>query len=467
MSTSRRIQLGILVTVFVVMTLSALGVRQLVRAELVGQVDDQLESAAETMERIGIPEAAVQLAVTLEDQPDRESAVLVFGSDGGLIASVGSGSGAGDPLPDVDSVGIDGLRARAGETFGISAVDDSVDYRVVAAEMGDSVLVFATPLEEVRQTVGRVSVILLGASVLSLVLIGLATTVVIRRAISPIDDMIDTAAAIGGGDLSHRIDTSSHDREVLRLSGALNDMLHQLEDAFAEKDASEHQLRRFVADASHELRTPLASIRGYSELYLTGAATDDDSVERAMTRIQSEAVRTGRLVEDLLLLARLDQGRELDRAEVDLTSVVADAVADAEAVEPDRSISLALPDRAVTVVGDDARLRQVMANLLANTRDHAPGSPVEVSLTTDGHDAVIAVRDHGPGLDREQSAHVFERFWRADEVRNRQSGGSGLGLAILASIVEAHGGSIGVDAEPGAGATFTVRLPRDPVPREL
>lgn len=467
MSTSRRIQIGVLATVFVVMALSALGVRQLVQAELEGRVDDQLESAAETMSRIGIPAAAVQLAETLETQPDRESAVLVFGPDGELTASVRSGRGAGDPLPDVGSLGVDGLRQRSGETFGASAVDDSVDYRVVTAAMGDSVLVFATPLDEVRQTVGRVSIILLGASVLSLVLIGIATTVIIRRAISPIDDMIDTAAAIGGGDLSHRIDTSSHDREVLRLSAALNDMLHQLEDAFAEKDASERQLRRFVADASHELRTPLSSIRGYSELYLTGAASDDESVERAMTRIQSEAVRTGRLVEDLLLLARLDQGREFDREVVDLRSVVSDAVADAKAVEPDRSIALDIPGRAVTVVGDDARLRQVLANLLTNTRDHAAGAPVEVSLAEEGGWAVVVVRDHGPGLDAGQAAHVFERFWRADEVRNRRSGGNGLGLAILASIVEAHGGTIEVDSVPGAGAAFTVRLPCNQVPSEL
>lgn len=459
MSTARRIQLGILATVFVVMALCGVGILWMVRAELVGQIDDQLETGAETVERLEDPDAAAQIVEAVSSQPERESALLVFDADGDLRASAASGSGDGEPLPDVGKVGVDELRAGAGTTFQLPAVDDSFDYRVVAVDIDGAVFVIATPLDEVRHTIGRLTVILLAAAGFAVAAIGVATSVVIRRAISPIDDMIDTAAAIGDGDLSHRIDTSSHDPEVLRLSGALNDMLHQLEDAFSEKEASEQKLRRFVADASHELRTPLASIRGYSELYLTGAATDDETVDRAMTRIQSEAVRTGGLVDDLLLLARLDQGTELATGEVEFTRLVSDAVADAKAIEPDRSITLDLPDRSLSFVADEGRLRQVVANLLANTRAHAPGSAVTVSLSTDGETATLVVRDDGPGMDAEQARHVFERFWRADDARNRRTGGSGLGLSIIAAIVEAHGGSISVDTAPGTGASFCVRLP--------
>lgn len=459
MSTARRIQLGILLTVFVVMAVCGVGILWLVRAELVGQIDDQLETGAETIDGIDDPVAAAEIVDTVSAQPDRESALLVFDVDGDLRSSASSGTGGGDPLPDIGKVGVADLRANAGSPFQLPAVDDSVDYRVVAVDIDGSVFVIATPLDEVRHTLGRLTVILLAAAGFAVAAIGVATTIVIRRAISPIDDMIDTAAAIGAGDLSHRIDTSSHDLEVLRLSGALNDMLHQIEDAFAEKNASEATLRRFVADASHELRTPLASIRGYSELYLTGAAADEESVDRAMTRIQSEALRTGGLVEDLLLLARLDQGADLAATEADLTRIVSDAVADAKAIEPDRSIALDLPEQSLGLVADEGRLRQVVANLLANTRAHAPGSAVEVSLSADGEVATLVVRDDGPGMDAEQASHVFERFWRADDTRNRRTGGSGLGLSIIAAIVEAHNGSISVETAPGAGATFRVRVP--------
>lgn len=461
MSTARRIQLGILATVFVVMAVCGVGILWMVRAELVGQIDDQLETGAETIGRIEDADTAAGIIDTVRAQPERESALLAFDAAGALSASAPSGTGDGDPLPDVGSLGVEELRARAGSTFQLPAVDGSVDYRVATVELQDSVFVLATPLDEVRHTIGRLTVILLAAAGFAVAAIGVATSVVIRRAISPIDDMIDTAAAIGDGDLSHRIVTSSHDPEVLRLSGALNDMLHQIEDAFSEKEASEEKLRRFVADASHELRTPLASIRGYSELYLAGAATDDEAVDRAMKRIQAEAVRTGGLVEDLLLLARLDQGSELTTGEVDVTRIVSDAVADAKAIEPDRSITLDLADRSLSLIADEGRLRQVVANLLANTRAHAPGSAVEVSLSTDGRHVDIVVRDDGPGMDSEQAQHVFERFWRADDARNRRTGGSGLGLSIIAAIVEAHGGSISVDTAPGDGASFSVSLPLD------
>jgi two-component system OmpR family sensor kinase len=222
-----------------------------------------------------------------------------------------------------------------------------------------------------------------------------------------------------------------------------------------------------VADASHELRTPLTSIRGYAELFRRGAAERPADLEKAMRRIEEESVRMGLLVDDLLLLARLDQGRPLDRSPVDLVRVAADAVDDARAAAPERSISLEAPDRLV-IEGDDLRLRQVAANLVANAYQHTPAeTPVVVRVTTGEGEAVLEVADRGPGLDPEAAQKVFERFYRADPSRARSGGGSGLGLSIVAAIAEAHGGRATVDSTPGTGACFRVSLPTGhrPAPR--
>lgn len=464
MSTARRIQLGILLVVLVAFAACGAGILVTVRSHLIGRVDGRLAAGAETLEQLAdAADVDEQLALlrTVADQAERESALLAFSPDDELVLSIPSGStGDDDPLPDLGRVGVDGLRDRFGDPFEVRAVTGSLDYRAVSVDLDGTVLVIATPLSEVSDTVSRLLFALAVSAAGALVIIGIGTSIVIHRAINPIDDMIDVAAAIGAGDLSQRIDTSSHDPEVRRLSDALNDMLHQLDDAFGRKDASEGQLRRFVADASHELRTPLSSIRGYSELYLTGAATDDDSVAKAMSRIQSEAVRTAGLVDDLLLLARLDQGRAPVLEDVDLGRLTSDCVSDARAVEPDRRIALDVKSASVVVRADEDGLRQVLLNLLANTRVHAPGAPVRVSVGIDDEFGVLIVRDEGPGLVEGAAAHVFDRFWRADEARNRKTGGSGLGLAITKAIVDAHGGTIDVETAPGAGAAFTVRIPR-------
>ena len=267
-----------------------------------------------------------------------------------------------------------------------------------------------------------------------------------------------TAAAIAGGDLTRRIERAERSTEVGRLGLALNAMLAQIEAAFKAREASERKLRRFVADASHELRTPLAAVRAYAELFTRGAASRPDDLARSMSGIGREAERMSLLVDDLLLLARLDEGRPLERETVELADVVSEAVDAAQVVEPNRSITVELEP--ATVIGDRERLRQIVDNLLANVRAHAgTETPVRINLSRVDGNAEISVADSGPGLSEEQASHVFERFYRADSSRARASGGVGLGLSIVAAVAHAHGGAVSAQSTPGEGATFSIELP--------
>jgi two-component system OmpR family sensor kinase len=270
--------------------------------------------------------------------------------------------------------------------------------------------------------------------------------------------MGNTARSIVASDLSQRVTPAKDTTEVGRLGLALNTMLSQLEEAFAERDRNEQRLRHFVADASHELRTPLTSMRGYAELLRRKPRMEREDVLVAMRRIEDEAQRMGILVDDLLLLARLDQGRPLERTPVELHALVLDASADARASDPTRAIAANVTP--VTVVGDDQRLRQAIGNLLRNAIVHTPaGTPVEIELRTEDGRALVNVVDHGPGIPLGHFERVFERFHRADPERSRDQGGSGLGLSISAAIVAAHGGGISVSETPGGGATFRIDLP--------
>jgi two-component system OmpR family sensor kinase len=325
-------------------------------------------------------------------------------------------------------------------------------------------LTVAIPMRDVDDTLHRLLFVeAVVAAVVLTAIAGLAWWVV-KLGLRPLEQMGDTAGAIAAGDLSRRVEPADEQTEVGRLGLALNEMLHQIEIAFDERARSEDRLRRFVGDASHELRTPLTSIRGYAELFRRGAAQRPDDLAKTMRRIEEEAARMGVLVDDLLLLARLDQGRPLERVPVDLTRLAADSVDDARAVAPDRRIAFS-PNGAVVVPGDEARLRQIMANLLSNACTHTPAdTPVEVRITEGTDEAVIEVRDEGPGMAPDAAAHAFDRFWRADPSRTRASGGAGLGLSIVSAIADAHGGSAEVETAPGEGATFRVRLPREAVP---
>ncbi len=365
------------------------------------------------------------------------------------------------PAPDLTDATPSAVNAFEYVTVG--SVAGSTNYRVQMSLLGNgATVIVATPLTDVEATLDRLVTVEIVASALVLLALGGLVTWVVRRGLRPLGDVVVAADAVAEGDLSHRVPVPNPRTEVGHLGVAFNTMVDRIEVSFAERDELEQRLRRFVADASHELRTPLTSIRGYAELFRRGAADDPDQLALAMRRIEDEASRMGVLVDDLLLLARLDQGRPLQRDPVELVALVDDAVADARAVEPDRPITFSGPGpgERVVVSGDDVRLHQVVANLLSNARVHtAERTPVAVRVSVDGRDAVVEVADQGPGMTEEAAAHVFERFYRVDSSRSRRQGGAGLGLAIVAAVVTAHGGRVSTTATPGRGATFVVRLP--------
>lgn len=284
---------------------------------------------------------------------------------------------------------------------------------------------------------------------------------VVRLGLRPLRAIEATAATIAAGDLTERVERAEPGTEVGRLGLSLNAMLGQIEAAFAAREESEASLRRFIADASHELRTPLAAVRAYAELFARGAATRPEDLARSMSGITRESERMSLLVEELLLLARLDEGRPLERLPVDLAQVAAEAVDAARVVEPDRPIEVSLEP--APVIGDRAQLRQVIDNLLGNVRTHTPPqTPVMVGVQRLAGRVELRVADRGPGLTEEQAAKVFERFYRVDSSRARASGGIGLGLSIVAAVAHAHGGDARAETTPGGGATFVVTLPLAP-----
>jgi two-component system, OmpR family, sensor kinase len=358
-------------------------------------------------------------------------------------------------------------------------------------------IIAGVDVSSIYRTLDGLALIDLIVSAVVLVALAIVGIAIVRTSLRPLTDIELTAGAIAAGDLSQRVPDRDPRTEVGRLGRSLNAMLAQVEAAFHAREKSEasarrseEKMRQFVADASHELRTPLTAIRGYAEYYRqrggagngarhaapansepvqaeSGRLTEPD-IDRIMQRVEQESARMGVLVEDMLLLARLDQQRPIERRPVDLLTLAADAVQDARMIAPRRKIELTVGrGAAFLVLGDEARLRQVITNLMSNALSHTPdGTPIDVRILTHGPDGrlpvpsvTIEVDDHGPGLSKEQAERVFERFYRADQARGRKTGGAGLGLAIVAALVDAHGGAVGVDTTPGSGAMFWITLP--------
>jgi two-component system OmpR family sensor kinase len=389
--------------------------------------------------------------------------------DDGTIRTIATPSLAGDDVP-VPSIPADALKAtndgrRRSFTVGTDPPSDT-RYRVLLSSEGrpdgdgDETIVVALSLADVDAAVSRLTVVEVLATLLVLAILGLVTFWVIRLGVRPVKQMTATATAIAAGDLSHRVPSVVPGTEAGELGAALNTMLTRIQGAFEQRAESESRLRRFVSDASHELRTPVTTIRGYAELYRGGGLRESDALDQAMRRTEQEAMRMGSLIDDLLLLARLDEGRPLRRAPVDLGVLVVDAAADARAVAPDRPVR-AEPAADVLVEGDEDRLRQVLANLVHNALMHTPpGTEIVLRAHRAGEAvAVVEVADAGPGMSPEDAANAFQRFYRADGSRSRASGGSGLGLSIVQAIVEAHHGHVALTSTPGQGTTVRVELP--------
>ncbi len=441
------------------LVLVAVTVTATTRSYLIDQIDDRLAAAA------GGPERDFGPHPPAPGDPGERLGDLyegVIGSDGELQTIFPSNpSGQELAAPAIDpSQAADA--ASTGDPFTTGAVGGGdLRYRVRVRAGDDELHVTALPLTDVDETISRLIMVELVATLLIVAVLGAVTWWVIRLGIRPIKQMTRTATAIAAGDrdLSQRVEAAAPSTEAGQLGLALNHMLETLETAFAERAESQERLRQFVADASHELRTPVTTIRGYAELYQMGGLGGPGELDEAMRRTEQEAVRMARLVDDLLALAKFDEGRPLDQQPIDLTALVADAARDARAVDPERAITTEL-DGPIVVLGDEDRLRQVLANVVGNALVHTPpGAPIELAtMTTDG-DARVTVTDHGPGMAPEVAARVTERFYRADRARARDRGGSGLGLSIADAAVIAHGGTIMVDSVLGVGTTVTVALP--------
>ncbi|MFD7155096.1 sensor histidine kinase [Kribbella sp. NPDC059898] len=482
-----RVTIVVVLLALVVLALAASGVLSttIMRGYLIDRVDEQLQQTATSLahapsDRRPLPPGA---GGPVRRQLPSQFVVQFSNSEGiSDLGPVGYRPDETEPLPKLPTLNLNQVRALNGKSFDVDAQSGGVTWRVLAVEtdQGSGSVMVAQSLKEMDHTIQRLIGIQAAAGVILLVLLAGVGTFVVRRSLRGLEDVENTAVAIAGGDLSRRVPQRDPRTEVGRLSLALNQMLGQIETAFAQRTSSEaaarrsedaarqseeaarqseDRMRRFVADASHELRTPLTSIRGFAELSRQrGDTTDSDT----MRRIEDEAKRMGLLVDDLLLLARLDQQRPLRLESVDLLPIAADALHNAQAIQPDRPLSLTiLPDSEAPVVeGDEARLRQVLGNLVSNALNYTPvDAPITVSVGTRGTEAVLEVSDTGPGLSDEQKARVFERFYRADTARTRTTGGSGLGLSIVAALVAAHKGRVTTTNTTPHGATFTVHLP--------
>jgi two-component system, OmpR family, sensor kinase len=455
-----------LVAILLVLLTAALAVTGtatavLMRRELVSGVDRQLQLAADPV----ATQAFNDLGTAMSEGIPNGYAFIILPNDGRTPIAANP---IGETLhPDIPQLTVTSNEVRTHRVFTIGSRDGQLQWRAIAGQLNrtQAVVVVAVSLRSVDRTVRRLIQVELLIGLAALAACGVIGWYAVARAFRPLREIEDTAAGIAAGDLARRIPTRVADDEVTSLSRSLNVMLAQIEQSFAAREASEEKMRQFVADASHELRTPLAAVRGYAELYRQGAVREPADVASAMARIEGEAGRMSGLVEDLLMLARLEDERPMNVTDVDLTVLAADSASDARALAPDRQVTvmgLDGPLGPTLVPGDEGRLRQVVTNLMSNAMTHTPpGTPVEIAVGYRPSGAgVVEVRDHGPGVDPAHARKVFERFYRADPSRGRaRGGGNGLGLAIVAAIVNAHKGRIGVSQTPGGGATFVVELP--------
>jgi two-component system, OmpR family, sensor kinase len=457
-----RLLIGVISLVVVGLLISDVATYALLQSSLISRIDSQLISGHN--EAVGALGGSGRGPAQPSQFPTG-TVVELLGLDGSVVeAKVTTTIGATTPsarpvLPKtLANAGMD----TAAAPITVEGTNGVAQFRMTdwpENSFGGQFVVLAIPLTPVLSTLSQLLQLeaLIGVGVVAAT--ALLALLIIQLGLRPLQRMGGVAADIAAGDLSRRVEPATTTTEIGRLGLALNGMLSQIEAAFAERTQSNQRLRRFIADASHELRTPLTSIRGYSEMLRRGAAESPTDADLARRRIEEESVRMSVLVDDMLLIARLDQGRPLDKKPVNLQAIAGDAAADARAVAPQREITLSA-NGPVVVEGDDTRLRQVVGNLVRNALVHTPQqTAIEIAVSTVDGVGRISVADHGPGLSSEEMVRIFEPFYRADPSRSRDSGGAGLGLSIVNAVVSAHGGQVHVKETSGGGVTFEVELP--------
>lgn len=474
-SLRNRLVVGVVILGALAISASDLAAQTAFRTFLIAQVDAQLESVAGgsilRLDRAGIDgeedgseesQPLFQPFEPLREVPS-DISITLLDAEGNILGTVGD-----TQSPQIIQSLVTGftpadVKLYKNQPFTLDSQSSAADYRVLARTLPSSAgsVITAVSLRGVEKSMNQLRFLFLAVGFLVLILLGFIARRMIGISLRPLTSVEKTAEAFARGDFTARLPEARGDTEVGRLTWSLNQMLQRIEESFAVKVQSEEKLRRFVADASHELRTPLTAIRGFAELHRQGAIAGEEKTAELIRRIEQESVRMSSLVEDLLLLARLDQSREITMEPVDVSTVIEEAVASAQAAGPDHDISIELPEEDVFVLGDSLRIHQVIANLLANARIHTPaGTKVVVKMVQDDQGTYISVADNGPGLSAESQGKIFERFYRADQSRVRNGvEGTGLGLSIVDAVMQAHGGRVTVESELGKGAKFTLFFP--------
>jgi two-component system OmpR family sensor kinase len=481
-SLRNRLSVGVLLLSALAFAASGIAVQSSLHSYLMGQVDEQLLSVVGgttlRLDRAGIARdnesnerdeesrnkgnpARVAAPPTPLTRVPTSTSVTLIDPFGNIIGGIGGDLNTNQITDYVKGLLPGEIAINGDKPFTIEA--PGADFRVVTRVLPSALgsVVVAQSLADFDKTTHRVGLVLFFIYLLVLIVIAIASRQVIRISLRPLEDVEETAELIAAGDLSARLPDARPDTEVGRLVTSLNQMLTRIEESFAIKEESESKLRRFIADASHELRTPLTAIRGFAELHRQGAVPNGEPTKELLGRIENESVRMGTLVEDLLLLARLDQSREMEMKPVNLSKVVNECVASARAAGPSHPITISISTDEAFALGDETRIFQVITNLLTNARVHTPvGTSIEVILNQSDDGVAISVTDHGNGLAKDDQAKIFERFFRVDPSRQRNSSeGSGLGLSIVDAVMRAHGGRVSVTSEQGKGATFTLFFP--------